>query len=80
MSLKDQIETHQPTVTKRCVVGKMLNTMTDEDMEAFQSIAPRIGHEPGYTYTWARDVLAREGFQVGENVLRRHLKGQCVCR
>lgn len=80
MSLKDQIASNQPSVIKQCVVGKMLTAMTDEDLEAFNSIAPRIGQEAGYTYTWVRAVLAKEGFQVAENVLRRHLKGQCVCR
>jgi len=79
MSLKDQIASNQPAIAKQCVVGKMLTTMTDEDLEAFNSIAPRIGKEVGYTYTWVREVLAKEGFKVAENVLRRHLKGQCVC-
>ena len=80
MSLKDQIKNNIPDETNRCLLGKILGSMTDEDREAFNTVAPRIAVEPGYTYTWIRKLLADEGFNVSENVVRRHVRGTCVCR
>jgi len=80
MSLKDQIQNHSPESNRRCVIGTMLSTMTDDDREAFNTVAPAIGKQNGYTYSWLRSILANEGYDVAENTLRRHLTGNCICR
>jgi len=80
MSLKDEILKHPSNGNRHCHAGAIIQSLTDEDREALDTVLPRIGQEPGYTTVWLLKILKNEGFTIGENTLRRHLRGECICR
>ena len=91
MGLADALDSEMSKQgTVKCRLGRVIDTMTDEDRQAFeiarqQVIAARRGtgtpnqHSPITASTIWRALLA-EGYKVSRDSVEKHIAESCACR
>jgi hypothetical protein len=80
MSLAEAIRDATNPVVKKCVVGKHIENMPPEDVEAVEfafGILTSDEHHPVISATWLAKTMTDKGYKVGRTSLIDHAARRC---
>jgi len=70
---------------QKCKVGRILDTFTDETLEAMSKSIELIrttqyqGKNKTYSSVWLSKVLRKNGYPISPSTIQRHVNKECSC-
>lgn len=71
---KDIDELVNPVRNKHCVVGKLLNDLSEDDATSLEVLL-----NSHVSNAKIADLLSRHGFKIGETAVWKHKRKSCAC-